>query len=175
MRGVGRLGSALQGLQDRVRPMFRSLGISASGLSAQRQRIDAIAQNIANAETTRTAEGGAYKRRIVQMEEQGWMPDPAALAAGDIWPTGQPAGELAIPPFETEGGVRVAGVAEDTTEGPLVYDPGHPDADTNGYVRMPNVELTQEIVEMMEARRYYEANATAFQAIKSMLQRATQI
>jgi flagellar basal-body rod protein FlgC len=71
--------------------------------------------------------------------------------------------------------VRVAGVAEDTTEGPLVYDPGHPDADTNGYVRMPNVELTQEIVEMMEARRYYEANATAFQAIKSMLQRATQI
>jgi flagellar basal-body rod protein FlgC len=175
MKGVGRIGSVLQGMQDRVRPMFRSLGISASGLSAQRQRIDAIAQNIANAETTRTTDGGAYKRRIVQMEEKGWTPDMATLEAGNIWPTGQPAGELPIPPFETEGGVRVAGIAEDATEGPLVYDPGHPDADANGYVRMPNVDLTQEIVEMMEARRFYEANATAFQAIKNMLQRAAQI
>ncbi len=175
MRGVGKLGDALQHLQDRVRPMFRSLSISASGLTAQRRRIDAIAQNIANAQTTRTADGGPYRRRIVQTEEQGWTPEPFALEAGKIWPTGQPAGELPIPPFEQEGGVRVSGVAESTAEGPLVYDPGHPDADANGYVRMPNVDLTQEIVDMMEARRFYEANATAFTAIKNMLQRATQI
>lgn len=172
---ISRLNTALQSLQGRVRPMFRSLSISASGLTAQRQRIDAIAHNIANAETTRTAEGGPYRRRMVQMEEQGFMPEPALLEAGELWPTGQPAGELPIPPFEMEGGVRVGGVAEDATEGQLVYDPAHPDADVNGYVRMPNVDLTQEIVDMMDARRMYEANATAFQAIKNMLQRAAQI
>jgi flagellar basal-body rod protein FlgC len=66
-------------------------------------------------------------------------------------------------------------VVEDQTEGPLVYDPSHPDADANGYVRMPNVDLTQEIVDLAEARRMYEANATAFQAVKNMLQRAAQI
>jgi flagellar basal-body rod protein FlgC len=158
-----------------IRPLFRSLGIAASGLSAQRRRIDVIGTNIANAETTRTAEGGPYRRRVVQMEEQGFMPQPALLEAGEIWPTGEPAGELPIPPFEMEGGVRVGGVAEDVTEGQLVYDPAHPDADVNGYVRMPNVDLTQEIVDMMDARRMYEANATAFQAIKNMLQRAAQI
>lgn len=172
---VARLGSALQGLGDRVRPMFRSLSISASGLSAQRQRMDAIAGNIANAETTRTADGGAYRRRVVQLEAAGMAPDVAALEAGRIWPTAQPAGELPIPPFDGEGGVRVAGVVEDASEGVLVYDPGHPDSDANGYVRMPNVDLTREIVDMMETRRLYEANATAFQAIKNMLQRATQI
>lgn len=173
---IGRLNDMLQDLQGRVRPMFRSLTVSASGLSAQRRRIDAIAQNIANAETTRTAEGGPYRRRIVQLEAQGPAPVPALMIPGELWPTGKAAGELPIPPFEQEGGgVRVSGVVEDATEGPLVYEPGHPDADENGYVRMPNVDLTREIVDMMDARRMYEANATVFQAIKNMLQRATQI
>ena len=73
------------------------------------------------------------------------------------------------------GGVRVTGVAEDATEGPMVYDPGHPDADENGYVQYPNVSVTEEMVEMMEARRLYEANASVLQAVKNLLRRATQI
>ncbi len=71
--------------------------------------------------------------------------------------------------------MAVTGIAQDQTHGPMVYDPGHPDADANGYVHMPNVDLTQETVRLMESRRMYEANATVFQAIKNMLQRATQI
>ncbi len=73
------------------------------------------------------------------------------------------------------GGVRVAGVEEDTTAGPAVYDPGHPDADENGYVRMPNVDINTEIVDLMETRRLFEANASVFQAIKQMLHRSTQL
>jgi flagellar basal-body rod protein FlgC len=161
--------------QDRVRPMFRSLSISATGLSAQRRRIDVIATNIANAETTRTEEGGPYQRQRVALEPKAYTPDGGLLEAGKFFPTGQPAGEFPLPPFETEGGVRVAGVEADATEGPLVYDPSHPDANEEGYVRMPNVNLTDEIVDMMESRRMYEANVTVFQAVKNMLQRATQI
>jgi flagellar basal-body rod protein FlgC len=161
--------------QERVRPMFRSLSISASGLSAQRRRIDVIATNIANAETTRTEEGGPYRRRRVEMATQAYVPDGGVLEAGRFYPTGQPAGEFPLPPYESEGGVQVTGVTEDATEGRLVYDPSHPDANADGYVRMPNVNLTEEIVDMMDSRRTYEANATVFQAIKNMLQRATQI
>jgi flagellar basal-body rod protein FlgC len=167
------IGSVLQALPDRIRPMFRSLGIAASGLSAQRARVDTIVSNIANAQTTRTAEGGPYRRKIAQLEAE---PTPFFVEAGELYPPGVQAGELAIPPFDNAGeGVRVAGIAEDPTQGPLIYDPGHPDADANGYVQLPNVELTQEIVSLMEARRFYEANATVFQAIKNMLQRAAQI
>ena len=73
------------------------------------------------------------------------------------------------------GGVRVAGVATDATEGPLVYDPGHPDADEAGYVRYPNVDITQETVDMLMARRAYDANATVFQVLKSVLHKALEI
>ncbi|MGH7504821.1 MAG: flagellar basal body rod protein FlgC, partial [Longimicrobiales bacterium] len=88
---------------------------------------------------------------------------------------GEPAGELPLPMVDGEGGVAVTGVFESATEGALVYDPGHPDADANGYVRMPNVSITDELVDLMDARRMYEANATVFQAMKGMLQRALQI
>jgi flagellar basal-body rod protein FlgC len=127
------------------RPMFGTLAVSATGLSAQRFRMDTIATNVANAETTHTAEGGPYRRRTVEMQ-------PAAGA-----------------------GVEVTGVAEDATAGPLVYDPGHPDANADGYVRYPNVSVTDEMVGLMDARRMYEANATVFQATKSMLKAAIDI
>lgn len=143
------------------RPM-RSLGIAASGLSAQRARMDAIASNLANAETTRTAEGGPYRRQTVQLEAVSFEP---LLDAG----------VEATPGEEGYGGVRIRGVAEDTREGPLVYDPGHPDADESGYVRMPNVSITEEMADLMDARRLFDANATVFSAIKQMLRRATQI
>ena len=143
------------------RPM-RSLGIAASGLTAQRTRLDAIASNIANAETTRGVDGTPYRRKVVSLEEVGFEPL-----------LNQPT----FDPVEDDmlGGVRVVGVGEDPSEGPLVYDPGHPDSDENGYVRMPNVSLTDEMVAMMETRRLFEANASVFEAIKSMLRRATQL
>ncbi|CAN5239975.1 flagellar basal body rod protein FlgC [soil metagenome] len=159
------------------RPMFHALSIAASGLSAQRARLEVAAQNIANAETTRTAEGGPYKRKVVSLEAvagagfgpRGIGAGAFGLASPSTFP-GQPDGDV-----DTQGGVQVAGVFEDPTPGALVYDPGHPDADASGYVRMPNVQLTDEMMEMMDARRVYDANATVFQAAKAMLRRAIEI
>ncbi len=149
--------------------MFRPLAIAASGLSAQRARMDAIANNIANAETTRTDAGGPYRRQVVQLEAN--TPPDRTFATG-------PSLDLDLPalPFQGEdGGVRVTGTAEDTRESVPVYDPGHPDADETGYVRYPNVQISQEMVEMMIAQRAYEANATVFQVLKSVLQKALEI
>jgi flagellar basal-body rod protein FlgC len=166
-----------------VRPLFRGLSIPASGLSAQRQRIDVIASNIANAETTRTPEGGPYQRRVVEMAPRQFDPRGELLAIGAVPVAGMPSVPRVVVPTpaqllgatESLGGVEVTGVAEDATEGPLVYDPGHPDADEAGYVRYPNVQITDEMVHMLEARRLYEANASVFQAVKSMLRRAIEI
>jgi len=200
------------GFGSLFRPLFRGLGIAASGLAAQRQRIEVIAHNVANAETTRTADGGPYRRRVVQFEAAPFRvggaagPMPGAVGDGGAVVPGPGgvvvpgpggagiAGAPGITPFpvpevkppevlvpgaaewtEPAGGVRVAGVVEDASEGPLVYDPGHPDADEAGYVRYPNVRITDEMVDLMEARRVYEANATVFQAVKAMLKRAIDI
>ncbi len=173
-------------LPDVARPMFRSLSIASSGLSAQRARMEVAAQNIANSETTRTPEGGAYRRKIVSLEanlgaQQQQMLDISALGA--LAGGGAPLSMLgSIPaPIATNtasadsGGVTIAGVIEDSTEGPLVYDPGHPDADATGYVRMPNVRITDEMMDLMNARRVYDANATVFQSAKAMLKRAIDI
>ena len=121
---------------------FQGLMISSSGLSAQRLRMEVAAANLANMNTTRTAEGGAYQRRIVTMQPApAYGPAPRAL--GDYGP---------IP-----GGVQITGVAIDTSPGDVIYDPTHPDAGTDGYVRMPNVDQTQETVTLMEALRLYQA------------------
>lgn len=149
-----------------VRPMFRTLAIASSGLSAQRQRIEAVATNIANAETTRAADGTPYRRRVVRMEAGEVPGQPFALGTDGLPEAGRlPNGDAVANAL----GVRVAAVEEDASEGPLVYDPGHPDANGEGYVRMPNVRVTDELVELMDARRVYEANATVFQSAKSML------
>lgn len=155
-----------------VRPMFRTLSISASGLSAQRQRLEVIASNIANAETTRAEDGAPYQRRVVRMEARAEPGQPYEVNAA-----GQPA-NFRVPsgdPLEAMHGVVVTAIEEDATEGPLVYDPGHPDADQDGYVRYPNVRITDEMVHMLDARRVYEANATVFQSAKSMLRKALEI
>ena len=151
-------------------PSFRSMKIAASGLSAHRARIEAIADNIANAETTRTEDGGPYRRKIVQLQEVPFsevMAREGTLAGNPR--VGDPSAAAEV------GGVDVVGTAEDTSQGPIVYDPGHPDADENGYVQMSNVRITDELVNLMEARRLYEANASVFDAVKSMLRRATQL
>lgn len=148
------------------RPYFRSMGIAASGLSAQRARIDVIATNIANAETTRTADGGPYRRRVVELREKPFSEVAEAAGRG--------AGEIR-PDSEETGGVQVVDIVEDATPGAMVYDPGHPDADEAGYVEQPNVRITEEVVDLMEARRLYEANVTVFEAVKAMLRRAAQL
>ncbi len=163
----------MPGIEGAGSRLFRGLSIAASGLSAQRRRIETAAANIANAETTRTADGTAYQRRVVGLAP-GTEIEPGRIEAGSL-PVAIQAGEI---PGRTEAdpaGVVVTGVEEDATEGPIVYDPGHPDANADGYVQYPNVRVTDELVSMMEARRLYEANATVFDAVKSMLRRATEI
>lgn len=160
------------------RAIFGSLGISATGLSAQRARIEAIAMNIANAETTRTADGTPYRRRVVMLQEASFAPIFRPMISTDQ-PVGArlpaPGGQIAANPADGLGGVRVVGIAEDLSEGALVYDPGHPHANEDGYVRMPNVSITDEMVTLMEARRLYEANASVFEAVKSMLRQAARL
>ncbi len=160
------------------RGIFRSLGISATGLSAQRLRIEAIAMNIANAETTRTADGTPYRRKVVTLQEAPFAPILRPMIATDL-PAGAwlpaPGGRIAAGDADGLGGVRVVGVEEDLRDGPLEYDPGHPDANEDGYVRMPNVSITDEMVTLMEARRLYEANASVFEAVKSMLRQAARL
>ena len=136
------------------------MDISASGLTAQRTRMDVITENIANVDTTRTEDGTPYTRRMVVMEERN--SDFASLLS-----TGMNS--------EDYGGVRIAEIADDPTECELVYDPKHPDANEEGYVQMPNVDIMQEMVDLMGAYRSYEANVTAFQAYKDMAVKTFEI
>ncbi len=141
-----------------------SMNISASAMTAQRLRLDIASQNIANIDTTRTATGGPYRRKMVVLEAQTENNFRKTLmnAAGKNRQ-------------ESAGGVRVSQVVEDTTPLKSVYDPEHPDADENGYVQMPNVDLIKETVDSMSATRSYEANITAFNAIKMMASKALEI
>ena len=128
-----------------VRSFMRSLATSAQGMATQQKFLDIIAENISNAETTRTAEGGAYKRQVAVTRR-----DPRS-------------GELEVR------------VVEDNRQGRLVHDPSHPDADENGNVFFPNVDINTEMVDLMMARRLHEANLSAFQTAKQMLRRAIDI
>jgi flagellar basal-body rod protein FlgC len=137
--------------------MFDGLEVSATGLTAQRLRMDVTAENLANAQTTRGTDGQPYRRKEVVLQEvpQGGFGASLAAAMG---------GQGSAAP----GGVQVAGIQEDQTAGKLIYDPGHPDADARGYVRMPNVDTVAEMVDLISASRAYEANVTAMQASKQM-------
>ncbi|HHU22257.1 MAG TPA: flagellar basal body rod protein FlgC [Clostridiales bacterium] len=135
------------------------MDISASGLNAQRLRMDVISENIANIDTTRTEDGTPYTRKYVVLEERGSNFSDIMRSKTD----------------EVQGGVRVAEIGLDTTDYDLVYDPAHPDANEEGYVQMPNVDLSQEIVNMISAYRSYEANVTAFNAYKDMAVKSLEI
>ena len=134
--------------------VFSALEISASGLGAERVRMNTIASNLANARSTRTEAGGPYKRI-----------DPVFQAT----PMSGSAGASAVTV------VRVARMAEDTRPPQLVYEPGHPDADANGYVRYPNVNVVEEMVNMITASRAYEAGVTSIESIKGMARSALGI
>jgi len=146
---------------------WNSLRISSSALEAQRIRLDTIANNIANAETTRTDEGGPYKRQEVVFRPEGESPTFASILAST----------RSRPPHLNEqvGGVEVAEIVEDEDPGQLVYDPTHPDADEDGYVLYPNVNLVVEMTNMLSATRSYEANLAVVDAAKQMAIKALQI
>jgi len=139
--------------------MLKSFSISASALTLQRLRMDVIAQNIANAGTTRTAAGVAYRRRLVVAQEVGGIDSFSGHLANRL----------------NAGGVKAVSIVEDPTPFRMLYDPGHPDADELGYVAMPNVDTVREMTDMMMTSRSFEANITAFNASKSMAMKALEI
>lgn len=141
--------------------MFLGIDAAASGLTAERLRMDVISNNIANANTTRTTEGGAYHRRYVVFEPR--MKGESSFASFL---------EKSKNKLSAGSGVRATRIEADNEQGPLVYDPSHPDADANGYVERPNVNIVSEMVDMITASRAYEANTTTIQAAKSMVTKA---
>ena len=141
-----------------------SFDISASGLTAQRQRLDVAAENISNSETTRTASGGPYRRKMVVLQE---IPSTSTSFRSRF--------SRLMNQSASKGGVKVTEVIEDQRDLNPVYNPDHPDANEEGYVMMPNVDLVKETVDGMSATRSYEANITAFNAMKLMAQRAIDI
>lgn len=143
--------------------VFAPFAISASALTAERLRMDVISNNIANANTTRTLEGGPYiRQRVVFAPRFDAAPTFAPLLS-TMTPEGLPVG------------VRATGILKDPTSPKMVYDPGHPDANAEGYVAYPNVNVINEMVDMISATRAYEANITAFNATKSMALQALSI
>ncbi|NQU07828.1 MAG: flagellar basal body rod protein FlgC [Candidatus Abyssubacteria bacterium] len=133
--------------------IFSALDISASGLYAERTRMNVIANNLANANSTRTPEGGPFRRQLVVLQ-----------------------GTEATEPNQVENlGVTVKGVVDDPSAFPLIYNPGHPDANADGYVAMPNVNIVEEMVDMITALRAYEANITAIDANKTIVRRSLDI
>ena len=145
--------------------MFLGIDAAASGLTAERLRMDVISNNIANANTTRTENGGAYKRRFVVFEPRTREPKSFEQTLMKAIGLSQQASE----------GVRATAIMEDPTQGVMVYDPSHPDANADGYVEKPNVNIVSEMVDMITAQRAYEANTTTINAAKAMVSKALEI
>lgn len=141
---------------------LNSFDISASGLTAQRQRLDIASENIANSQTTRTESGGTYRRKMVVLEE---VPSTSFRTRFNSL----------LNRTASKGGVKVTEIIEDQRDLNPVYNPDHPDADEDGYVMMPNVDLVKETTDAMSATRSYQANLTAFNAIKLMAQKALEV
>lgn len=152
-------GMRLPGVQQ----PFRSLRIASSGLSGQRARIEAIASNIANAGAINT-DGTPYMRKVAVLREVGF--DPVLQA--------QVQGQPATGRTEAPGGVEVMGI-EEVADWETIYDPSDPRADADGYVQVANIDVETEMIDLLHARRLYEANATVFEAVKGMLSRAAEI
>jgi flagellar basal-body rod protein FlgC len=171
-----------------IRPMFRALGIAASGMSAQRTRIEVAASNLANADVTRGADGKAFNRRIVQLRtatrderelsfrfpnQLPFTTAPFGTSQFDV-----PAGAASSATAQSDDpnyGVTVESIQEDTSPGARVHMPGHPDADAEGYVTLSNVSRTNELVDLLDARRVFEANATVFASAKQLLRKSLEL
>lgn len=153
--------------------LLRAMDTSASALTAQRLRMEVAAANLANAESTRTPEGGPYRRRVVRLGERAPLPP-----RGESW--GRSLALAAGMPARAQaagggGGTRVLSISEDGTPLRKEYRPGHPDADASGYVLMPNVNPALEMVELIAASRAYEASLAALETTKSMVQRTLDL
>ena len=145
-----------------------SMNIVASGMTAQQLRLDVVGENVTNSTTTRVENGeGAYRRKMVVFEAEtgrdGFRRAMARASAGMV-----PAGQ-------TAGGVRVAQIVDDPSPMKLVYDPTHPDANEDGYVEMPNVDMVKEIADAMAATRAFASNVTAFNTLKSVISSGLEI
>jgi flagellar basal-body rod protein FlgC len=141
--------------------LFDAIDIAASGLTAQRLRMNVTAENLANAQTTRGTEGGSYRRKnVVLQEARGSFGSALASASGGA---GKPAG------------VEAVAIVPDETPARRVYDPGHPDADAEGYVEMPNVNPVTEMVDLIDSSRAYEANVTALETAKSAFSKTLEL
>jgi flagellar basal-body rod protein FlgC len=134
--------------------LFSALSVGASGMAAQRARAELLVENMANAETTRTPEGGPYRRKDAVFESS---------------PVSSPFSSMLDDELGSAGGVRVAEVITDTRDPERRYLPGHPDADAQGYVSFPRVNPAEDMVDLMEASRDYEANVAAINAVKDMI------
>ncbi len=141
--------------------LLTAMKISATGLTAQRARMNVVSSNLANIQTTRTLEGGPYRAKSIVFESKPVQEDFRAALNDKLNDYAQ--------------GVEVVGVVEDDEHFKEVYDPSHPDADESGIVRMPNVNVMEEMVDMMSATRSYEANVTAINTAKSMAMKTLEI
>ena len=141
-----------------IEQMLSGMDISASGLTGERLRMEVAANNIANMNSTRTAEGGPFQRQQVTF---------SAVMNQHVSLEGMPVDELK--------GVHVVGITPDDSPGPLIHDPGHPDADSSGNVRMPNVNLSHEMVDMVTASRAYEANLKSMETFRQMAEQALSL
>jgi len=165
--------------------LFSSIKISATGLSGMRTKMDTVAKNLANAETTRTADGTPYRRERVVFSQtlaetlgRRALPSPQQRANGTLTTTDPrhiSSGGGASGPAVSRGVDMAVQTAPDASEFKVIYDPGHPDADEEGYVLMPNVNVITEMVDMITASRAYEANISAVQAAKQMFAKALEI
>jgi flagellar basal-body rod protein FlgC len=138
--------------------LFEAIGIAGSGLTAERVRMDVTAENLANADTTKAANGQPYQRQDVVLEQDGSGSFSGALS-GAI-----KQGESS----EQPNGVRVAGIVSDNTPDQQVYDPGNPEADAKGYVKMPNISTVTEMTDLISESQSYQSDVTAMQTAKSM-------
>jgi flagellar basal-body rod protein FlgC len=142
--------------------LFQSFNINASGMTAQRLRMDVISQNVANVNTTRTEDGTPYRRKVVTFSERAVTPFTKVFEKS--WQS------------YVGNGVKVSSISEDTdSEFIMKYDPAHPDADENGYVSYPNVNVVTEMTNVIDASRSYEANMTAFDTSKAMMMKGLEI
>lgn len=140
--------------------LFDAIDVAGSGLAAERLRMDVVAGNLANAQTTQGANGQPYRRREVVLQEADGQSFGSLLASASASPV---------------NGVQVAGIVEDPAEPRRVYDPGHPDADPQGYVTLPNVNPVTEMVDLIGASRSYEANVTAMQTAKQLFSKTLEL
>jgi flagellar basal-body rod protein FlgC len=146
-----------------------SLQITGGALNAERVRMDVIAQNIANAQTTRDADGKAYQRKVVSFQTVLEGASRSATSGGDDGDASATAAQGMI------RGVKVSGITSDNSAGERLYNPTHPDADKDGMVTMPNVKVAQEMVDLITSSRAYEANLTVARNSKTMADAALRI